>query len=639
MIRKAFYLLVFTAPIVYTSIHFPALAYWLIGGIAFPVLINLTIGRVHSRIFLIFIMLTSGFVAFSNILLAGSYYLQGTGFNEQFFYHMEGAETYKVAREQFSKEFFGSILYVLACSIFPAILPSAKNNPYQSRSGIALFLASMLCYAPGISFFYFLHSSYLSTTEENDVFLIEQGLKDVKVQALKIKPKNLILIYAESLEQLYFDHSLFGDLLPQLGKLKSQSINFSNIHQVGGTGWTIAGIISSQCGFPLKVKHSSSANVSVSAVEHPFPNSVCMGDILNAYGYSTVYMSGTSHRFAGMDNFFKNHGYQELQGKEILSSKLEDPEYQIGWGLYDDSLLTFAKEKLDSLDEQSAPYLLTLTTMDTHGPDGHLSASCNQLENNNSSMKQAFYCSDQLLAKFINMVRARKSFDNTLVVLVSDHLTHQTSLSDTLREKQGKRRLTFFLIDNETNPQTLDVPGTHFDIGPTILTRMGIPGFKRLNMGQSLLHNEKGFWFEGGEKFRAIANDPDLLGFDLKLEGNITFSLKRPEIIINKKRFIPSKSGFEFRKIIFAMVFNDSLEFEGFVNAENSQDLKEQVGDRLIIALSSEPEFNQTQWSDNKVAKYYYYIGKLDTPKPVTGGLWWETTIPKSEIQSLLENL
>ena len=68
---------------------------------------------------------------------------------------------------------------------------------------------------------------------------------------LKTKDLNLVYIYAESLEQTYFDETIFPGLLPNLKQLKNKSIEFTDINQVHGTGWTIGGITASQCSIPL----------------------------------------------------------------------------------------------------------------------------------------------------------------------------------------------------------------------------------------------------------------------------------------------------------------------------------------------------------------------------------------------------
>jgi phosphoglycerol transferase MdoB-like AlkP superfamily enzyme len=69
-------------------------------------------------------------------------------------------------------------------------------------------------------------------------------------------PKNLILIYVESLEAGYSDRAVFGDdLIAPLTKFGARSFDISHFDQfaqVPGTGWTIAAMVATQCGVPLK---------------------------------------------------------------------------------------------------------------------------------------------------------------------------------------------------------------------------------------------------------------------------------------------------------------------------------------------------------------------------------------------------
>jgi phosphoglycerol transferase len=65
------------------------------------------------------------------------------------------------------------------------------------------------------------------------------------------KKKNIVWIYAESLERTYLDTTIFPGLLPHITELEKKSLSFQNIQQSYGTGWTIAGLIATQCGVPL----------------------------------------------------------------------------------------------------------------------------------------------------------------------------------------------------------------------------------------------------------------------------------------------------------------------------------------------------------------------------------------------------
>jgi phosphoglycerol transferase len=72
------------------------------------------------------------------------------------------------------------------------------------------------------------------------------------IQAPRQK-RNLLLIYAESMEQTYAERGIFGSNLIEgltINGMPSQSVD--RFIQTPGTGWTIAGIVASQCGVPLR---------------------------------------------------------------------------------------------------------------------------------------------------------------------------------------------------------------------------------------------------------------------------------------------------------------------------------------------------------------------------------------------------
>ena len=98
---------------------------------------------------------------------------------------------------------------------------------------------------------------------------------------------NLVYIFAESFETTYFDEKLFPSLVTHLRALESQSTTFSDIRQVFGTGWTIAGMTSALCGIPLVTpttnEHSPQGN-SMSKMRTFYSGAVCMSDLLHQNG-------------------------------------------------------------------------------------------------------------------------------------------------------------------------------------------------------------------------------------------------------------------------------------------------------------------------------------------------------------------
>ncbi|WP_328732173.1 hypothetical protein [Vreelandella azerica] len=63
-------------------------------------------------------------------------------------------------------------------------------------------------------------------------------------------PPNLLVLYLESIERTY-SHPDFGDAYADLDHLGEQGLVFEGVKQLDNTGWTMAGMIASQCGAPL----------------------------------------------------------------------------------------------------------------------------------------------------------------------------------------------------------------------------------------------------------------------------------------------------------------------------------------------------------------------------------------------------
>ena len=125
----------------------------------------------------------------------------------------------------------------------------------------AAFITLLMSYGlnPAVTDLYSLYQSSLkrvASKEEPDLF--------VKVAPVKFadKPRNIVWLYLESLERTYLDESLFPGLMPNLGSLEEESVSFTNVHQIYGTGWTIAGMVASQCGIPLVTPNGNKNSMS-----------------------------------------------------------------------------------------------------------------------------------------------------------------------------------------------------------------------------------------------------------------------------------------------------------------------------------------------------------------------------------------
>ena len=259
------------------------------------------------------------------------------------------------------------------------------------------------------------------------------------------KRPNLVYIYAESLERTYFDTELFPGLADELNALRTDSIDFSNTQQLPGTGYTIAGMVASQCGIPLFAPFDGNASSAVSTF---YPENVCLGDVLKAAGYSNYFYQGAELAFAGKDTFLKSHGFDHVYGFKELREQVADPSYKNDWGWYDDSVLDVVYGKFVELSKQRQPFAVHPDRR--HPSPGRLYLRRLQQksyawQNKENRSLSAVACSQQHIAALIDKIKRSPYFSNTVIVVSSDHLAMNNTAYDILTKQ--KRRNLFFIID------------------------------------------------------------------------------------------------------------------------------------------------------------------------------------------------
>ena len=302
------------------------------------------------------------------------------------------------------------------------------------------------------------------------------------------QPKNLIYLYLESLEATYFDESVFPGLLPNLKRIREEAHSFDNIRQADSTGWTIAGMVASQCGAPL-IRPIGGRNEATP--EGGFlSKAVCIGDLLSREGYALSYMGGADLDFAGKGEFYRDHNFDSVKGLNELRHRV-DSDYLTSWGLYDDSLFTFMREELDRLSSQARPYAFYGLTLDTHHPFGHIPDSCEDLTygDDMDPMLNAIHCSDKLVGEFYDWLEQTGKLENTTLVLASDHFAMRNTVWYKL-EVMDRRNL-LMIVDADLPTGNNDKIGTTLDVAPTLLTTMGYEldafGYGRSLLGNSLI--------------------------------------------------------------------------------------------------------------------------------------------------------
>lgn len=300
-------------------------------------------------------------------------------------------------------------------------------------------------------------------------------------------PPNLLLIYLEGLERTYADQQRFGDIYAPLSALGQGGLVFEGVRQIDNTGWTMAGMIASQCGTPLMpagLLHDS----QFEPLEQVVPGVDCLGDLLSQQGYQLSYMGGASTEFAGKGKFYRGHGFDNVEGRESLTPRLEDPEYLNSWGLYDDSLYDFSVEEIRRLNADSRPWALVNLSVGTHPPYGFPAQSCTerQGEHDGVDILYSVECGAWLARSLVERLYAEGLLDNTLIVIASDHLSMKVSAWEQLM--LSPRANTFMMLGKNIPPRRFQVEASTMDLLPTLLEGMGFDIERhRAGLGVSLL--------------------------------------------------------------------------------------------------------------------------------------------------------
>jgi len=410
--------------------------------------------------------------------------LSGDGINSATLYHlrsdMEGAGV-----GDFGAYIIGFIGLLLA-SLTPLLLLRVRRL-HLPRHGTAVFAGF------GVA----LLATLLASPIYSDARRLYQQMKPVDYSAVApeyilpskdlAKRQNIVWIYGESLERTYLDQEVFPGLMPNITRLAGQALDFRNIDSADGSGWTIAGLVSSMCGVPLTTAQGDEN--SMGRMGQFLPEAFCLGDYLKQQGYSNHYMGGANGQFAAKADFLSSHGFDDVRDLEWFQQQTIAKKHFSNWGVHDDVLLERAFDRFIELSQAGEPFMLTALTMDTHHPAGHLPVACKNTryrsEHGNIGLLNALKCSDRLISRLVDRIRDSAFADNTLIVVASDHLAMPNDLSHVL-EKQHRENLLLFLGKDVQPRQIVARAGTTLDSGATALHLLD-PAISAIGFGRSLL--------------------------------------------------------------------------------------------------------------------------------------------------------
>nr|WP_106781028.1 LTA synthase family protein [Lysinibacillus timonensis] len=374
------------------------------------------------------------------------------------------------------------------------VLP--KTNRF--RFGYATF---MLLLSFVVGFFLLGIDQYIKRTYENSTFIEEHYVdgRDVSITFPKEK-RNLIIIYLESMENTLIDKDNGGGwdytVIPELETLARENINFSNTNNIGGaypisnTGWTVAAMVSTTSGIPLKIPIERN---SYTTSDNFLEGAYTLGDILKEEGYNLKLMVGSDANFGGRTNYFTKHGQYEIYDyyTAINEGKMTE-EDKVWWGYDDTDLFTWAKDEIIELANEEEPFSFTLLTVNTHFPDGYLEEVAE--EKYDSQYENVYAHSSKQVNSFINWLKQQDFYEDTTVVVLGDHLSMQDpAYYEGKIDPEYNRTIYNAFLNSDVEPKNAkNRVFTSLDMYPTILSSIGVEiEGDRLGLGTNLFSNKR----------------------------------------------------------------------------------------------------------------------------------------------------
>jgi len=331
-----------------------------------------------------------------------------------------------------------------------------SNNQFLNHSAINpcfSFLASLSKQQDFASQY-----NYLSESDRSKTFKEMTGHPqgDSIPSLLSTKHPNILLILMESFSANAIE-SLGGEagVTPNLNKLSKEGILFTNLY--ANSFRTDRGLVA--------VLNGYLAQPTTSIMKYPAKSQTLpsIAKSLQTKGYTSDMLYGGDINFTNMQSYFFSSGYSKITADKDfpLSSRLSK------WGANDDITFTHLYKTLKD-GSRKEPFFSTFLTISSHEP----------FEVPYKRLKDPYLNSvaftDSCLGNFIDKIKALPLWDNTLIILVSDHGFKYPA---SVKEHDPKRYHIpmLWLGGAIKEPRIVSGYGNQTDLAATLLCQLGIP--------------------------------------------------------------------------------------------------------------------------------------------------------------------
>ncbi|RXJ97208.1 sulfatase [Arcobacter sp. AHV-9/2010] len=234
--------------------------------------------------------------------------------------------------------------------------------------------------------------------------------REVKSHIKSEKKKNLVIIIEESMGAQFTGFIGDNTLTPNLDKLASEYISFTNLYSNGTR--SVRGLAALTSGtLPIHGNEVIKRNKTQS-------DYFTVANLLKPYGYKSSFIYGGEARFDNMRSWYLGNGFDIV----IEEKDYENPIFASTWGVSDEDLVIKANETFVNHSKANENFVSVIFSSSNHTPfelpDGKI-----ELEKNvpKQSVENAIKYADFAIGRFFDLAKQESYFKDTVFIIASDH--------------------------------------------------------------------------------------------------------------------------------------------------------------------------------------------------------------------------
>ncbi len=268
------------------------------------------------------------------------------------------------------------------------------------------------------------------------------------------KGVNVVMVILEGFSKYIMSETgHVAGVTANLDALASQGVYFTNFY--ANSFRTDRALVSILSGYP--------AQPTTSLMKFPQKTNSLQGIArsMNSIGFATKYFYGGDADFTNMRAYLRATGFEDIVSEENFPSDIPRTK----WGIDDNYVFDRAVKDLAKGNMRSNRFFVVQTSS-SHEP---YEVPVKRLED---KALNAFFFADQCLGDFIAQLKKKKIWDNTLLVIVPDHLGCYPNNPDNFQ--LYRYQIPLILSGGAiTTPQRIPTIGAQQDIPATLLALLG----------------------------------------------------------------------------------------------------------------------------------------------------------------------